>query len=69
MISQDLLYLSTYLHGRSRRHEPLTEAEMDQLAATFDAWLPQIQAMEGRVIPPGWRVVEGGRCPDPPRVA
>lgn len=71
MISRDLLSLAAYLGARADRHEPLDVAELHQLAAIIGAWIPTIEAMENCPVPPGWRVIPGGRTtePPPPRIA
>jgi hypothetical protein len=66
MISQDLSSLAAYLEGRANRGELLDRAEMRQLAAVIGAMLGAIRAMEGKPVPHGWRVVDGGRCSEPP---
>lgn len=71
MISRDILALAAYLSARADRGEPLDVAELRQAAAVIEAWLPAIEAMENRPVPPGWRVIAGGRptTEPPPRIA
>jgi hypothetical protein len=70
VISRDLSCLAVYLVGRANRGEPLDRAEMRQIAAMIDSWLPSLRAMEGRPVPPNWRVIAGGRdIEPPPRIA
>lgn len=71
MISRDLISLAAYLRARADRHEPLDLAELHQAAAMIEAWLPAVEAMENRPVPPGWRVIAGGRTTiePPPRIA
>lgn len=66
MISRDLLSLSAYLLARADRREPLDLAELRQVAAVIGAWLPAIEAMESRPVPPAWRVIAGGHTTEPP---
>lgn len=71
MISRDLLSLAAYLRSRADGHEPLDAVEMRHVAAAIEAWLPAVEAMESRPVPPGWRVIAGGRATTepPPRIA
>lgn len=61
MISRDVVSLATYLRHRARSDELLDAAELHQVAAMIDGWVPAIEAMESRPVPPGWRVIPGGR--------
>lgn len=61
MISQDLISLAAYLRDRARQDAPLVAAELLQFAAVLETWLPTVEAMETRPIPPHWRVIDGGR--------
>lgn len=65
MISRDVVSLATYLRHRARSDEPLDAAELHQVAAMIDAWVPAIEATESRPVPAGWRVIPGGRCAKP----
>ena len=69
-VSRKLHDLRHYLASRAAGHDPLSTAEMEQMADVLGLMISYVEAMEGRPVPqsmrvPPWQVIEGGRRQTP----